>query len=355
MHWLYVCRAVDERNRAVAVQVRWIAALASTAGIERVTVVTPRHGVADLPANVTVVAVGRGRTPLVALRFWRAVLRAHRSRRIDVAFVCQGGWWPVLLLPLKRVLRFRLHQWKAQPLVSRGMRFCARRCDDLVFTATPGSFALDGAEVRVVGHGIDAAAFAPDGSEPDRDALLLGRIAPGKRIEDAIDAVALLRDRGATVHLDVVGPCAEANLGYRDGLVARIGSLGLTDRVRVLPPVDYDDAPALVRRYRVSLNTSVTAFDKVAGESMAAGVPVVTTNVHAADVLPPDLLDRLATPAGDAAALADAVAGVVALPPAERAALGARLRAVVLADHGLDALFGKVVAADATWQGRVSR
>ncbi|MDP8972143.1 MAG: hypothetical protein M3N45_02985, partial [Actinomycetota bacterium] len=144
-----MCKAVDESNATVATQVSWIRTLARHSEVEQVRVLTRHVGPADLPGNVTVRSFGSGGWPRTIARFLREVVRLRPSD-VDCFFVAQGGPYPALLLPLKRILGRPLYQWKAHPHISPRMRFYARYCDDLVFTPTPGSFPMALDSVRVV-------------------------------------------------------------------------------------------------------------------------------------------------------------------------------------------------------------
>ena len=344
MNAVYVVKAVDEDSPFVATQVRWIRALAGRPEIDRVRVLTARLGRADLPANVTVESFGRGAWPQRSVAFWR---RAAALRRADADFIflAQGGGpYPALLLPVKLALRRPLYHWKAHPDITWRMRLYARYCDDLVFTPTRGSFPLDIDKVRVVGHGIDTELFAPSGNVPARDLLLLGRISPGKRVDVAIRAIALCRERtGAAPGLDVVGPSADRDEGLRHELQALAAELGVADVVRFMGAIELARVPALLEDYRATLNLSTTALDKAVVEAMAACVPVISTNPNAIAVLPDALKPLLAAPTGDPASVAAAIQRVLSLERGERADVGHQLREVVVRDHSLDAFFGKIL------------
>ncbi|MGH9022868.1 MAG: glycosyltransferase family 4 protein [Acidimicrobiia bacterium] len=348
MRVVYVCKAVDEDSPTVATQVRWIRSLASKPAVSHVHVLTARRGRADLPPNVTVAVFGARGWPRTILRF---VAQAARLRRgdVDLFFVAQGGPYPALLLPFKLAFRRPLYQWKAQPHVSARMRFYARYCDDIVFTATPGSFPSDVGRVVVVGHGIDIDLFQPDqveSAEPKRDLVFVGRIAPIKRLEAVIRALAGVRDsRGRTPSFDIVGPCAPRDEPYRQSLVDLSASLGLDGSVRFLGSVGHDDAARLLRNYWAAVNFSETAFDKAAGEAMATGLPVITTNSRAAEMLPRDLQRQLAASPEDPAELVRLIHVVLSCNVFVRADVGRRLRENIVAHHSLDALFDKILAA----------
>jgi glycosyltransferase involved in cell wall biosynthesis len=277
-----------------------------------------------------------------SVRFYLRLLGPARGS--DVAFVCQGGQYPALLLPWKLLLRRPVVQWKAMPHISARMRFYARYCDDLVFTATPGSFPMELDTVRVVGHGIDTDLFRPVEGAPARDLVVVTRIAPVKQLDVAIRAVARHRDRtGRAVTLDIVGPCDSKSEAHRDELVGLIDELGLGDTVRLVGSVEQADLPELLAGYRAALNLSTTAFDKAAGEAMAAGLALISSNPRVAEALPADLRADLVVPDADVDALAAAIERVLSWTDEQRRALGRRLRELVVAEHGLHALFDKIV------------
>lgn len=337
----------------MATQVRWIRALASLDEVAEVLVLTPRHGRADLPANVTVRVIPRGALAVRTLRTWREVLRWRRGRGLDLFYVAQGGRWPAMLLPLKVLLRRPIFQWKAQPHISRGQRFAARWCDDLVFTATAGSFPSGLENVRVVGHGIDTEQFRSTGAAIERDLVVVGRIAPSKRIEVVLTAVAAAEARlGRPLTLDLIGPVSGGDHGYRADLEAMATGLGMDGEIRFLGSIEHDDVATRLPTYRASLNFSDNAFDKAAGEAMAAGVPVVTTNGCAAEMLPEELRPSLVAGRDDPEAQVDRIVSVLRWSEDRRTEVGVELRATIEQGHSLRTHFTKVLAEIAAHTAR---
>jgi glycosyltransferase involved in cell wall biosynthesis len=335
LHILYICRAVDESARVTAVQVRWISAIAGLPQVARLTVLTSRLGSARLPSNVSVRTFDRGSWPRLVRSFYREVLRS-RIRTVSCFFVVQGGPYPALLLPLKTLLGVPIYHWKAQPHTSRKMRFYARVCDDLVFTATEKSLPLDLPKKRVIGHGIDTELFRPVARSPDRDFIVLGRVSPIKRIDLMVQAVAAHRELfGHAPTLDIVGPVFSSARQHADDLRALVDRLELTASVRFLEAVEYDRLPELLPRYRGLLNFSGTAFDKSVGEAMACGVPVLSSNPCVEEDLPPDLHAYCVVPATDVHAQAAALRRLLALDETTRSWLGQRVREHVVEHHGL--------------------
>jgi polysaccharide biosynthesis protein PslF len=184
-------------------------------------------------------------------------------------------------------------------------------------------YGTDPAKVTVIPHGA-AASWAPARPAaatarrwPYRRPTVLtwGLIGPGKGIEHAIDAIAMLRDEGLRVRYTVAGethPKVRARSGeaYRRSLQDRAIRLGVLDLIRFndryLPP------RALARLVR-SASTVLLPYDSaeqvtsgVLIEAVAAGKPVIATRFpHAVELLSggAGLLVERHDPAAIAAAL----------------------------------------------------
>lgn len=343
MRFAYVCKAVDETSPFVATQVRWIRTLAAMDQVDRLWVITQKLGPADLPDNVEVAVIGPRPWRRRARRFLAEAARASREGA-EFFLVVQGGPYPALLLPFKLLRRRPVYQWKAHSHVSWRMRFYARWCDDLLFTATPGSFPIPLRSRRVIGHGIDTELFRPSDEQPDRDLVAVTRIAPIKHLDQVVRALAACREtHGACPTFDIIGAVAPKDVDHGQALRRLVKDLGLEDHVRFLGVVPHHDLPAVLGRYRAAVNFSDTAFDKAAGEAMACGLPVVTTNPRAAEMMPADLRDRLFAPIEDTTAQVELLRSVTAWDQATRRQVGARLRETVEADHGLHSFFDKLL------------
>jgi glycosyltransferase involved in cell wall biosynthesis len=346
MNILYVCREVDDAAPFTAAQVQWITRLANRADVDHVHVLTPKAGDVQLPANVTLRQFAGLPWIRRAFSFWWAVMRA-RPLQQDFYFVAQGGPYPALLLPFKALTGRPLYQWKAQPHVSRKMRFYARHCNDLIFTATEQSLLLDLPTKRVIGHGIDTDLFRPPSwtAAPARDFVTVGRIAPIKNIGAMVSAIDACRHRfGVTPTLDIVGRTTGKDQQHIRELREHVNSLGLGDSVRFLGHVDYRELPDLLPRYKACLNLSGTAFDKSVGESMACSLPVLTSNACVIESLPADLRPYLVTDAEDIDELARTMISAMAWDDAQRSWLRRRVREFVVQEHSLETFFDAMFA-----------
>lgn len=185
--------------------------------------------------------------------------------------------------------------------------------------------------VRVIANGADparvprpSAPLLPDPARPRLAAI--GRLAPQKGMEDAIDALALLLPRfpGAELTVAGEGPLLGA-------LVRRAERAGVQDRARFVGRVE--DVGALLAETDLLMHPARwEGFGLVLVEAALAGVPAVATAVGGI----PEVLDAprtgLLVPPGSPSALAGATAALLSDPGALRAA-GEAARARALALH----------------------
>ena len=174
---------------------------------------------------------------------------------------------------------------------------------------------------RVIPLGIDLERFARAGERAD---AAPGAAASPSRSADASDTVTvgfvgrLVPEKGVLVLLDALArddrmQARIAGGGPLAGILPReLEARGLSDRVRLVGPVDPDDIVAFYRSVDVVAVPSIPRsgwteqFGRVAIEAMASGVPVVSSDAGA---LPDVVADAgIVVPHGDAGALADALA-----------------------------------------------
>lgn len=214
--------------------------------------------------------------------------------------------------------------------------------------------------IAIIYRGIDVGAYSDSAVSPDRIrtlrrawgvaetrriVLLPGRMSGVKGHEVLIDAAARLAAAG---HDDVDFVLA-GDTEYREDhvgrLVDRILRLGLGHRVRLVGHCDDMPAANMLADVAVAPSTVPETFGRTAVEAQAAGRPVVVSDLGAVPetvLAPPEVGEAERTgwrvPAGDAAALADAIAAALTLAPDEHAALAARARAHVAARFSLAAM-----------------
>ena len=175
--------------------------------------------------------------------------------------------------------------------------------------------------VHALAKGVDAARFFPG----DRSAarlrldlpgsvpilLWVGNMVPVKGLPVLLAACALLLQRGVDFRLCLVGDGP-----LRKSLTAQVRDLGLGDRVAFVGPVLQERLPDWYRAANLTVLSSYSeGIPNVLTESLACGTPFVATRVGGIAEIAADGAGDLVA-AGDAEALASAMARGLARPPA---------------------------------------
>lgn len=205
-------------------------------------------------------------------------------------------------------------------------------------------------KIVVIPNGIDAARFEAVAPTPRSEigvddgaplALFVGRIARQKGVDVLIEAARIVARSRPDWRLALVGEGpsrAEIEGPTRDDplLAGRIRWLGFRD-----------DVPALLRAADLFvLPSRWEGMPNAVLEAMAAGTPVVATRVEGTEELIADGRTGRLVPPGDPGALADAILGALS-DRAGAARWAEAARAVVLRDHGIDAV---VARYEALWR-----
>ncbi|MEX1009144.1 MAG: glycosyltransferase [Acidimicrobiia bacterium] len=169
------------------------------------------------------------------------------------------------------------------------------RCADLVIAATSDErdqlvryYGADPERVEIVPQGVDPRLFSPGDQAAARRALRLddgpvllfvGRIQPLKGVDLAVEALARLETRRATL-LVVGGPSGLEGEAELERVHRRVEDLGLEARVRFVAPQPHAKLATYYRAADVCIVPSRSeSFGLVALEAAACGTPVVATNV----------------------------------------------------------------------------
>lgn len=214
--------------------------------------------------------------------------------------------------------------------------------------------------IRVIQRGTDLRGFSSAAVAPGRVlalrkawgvkagqsiVLLAARLTGWKGHHVLIDAARELVERGLSEVVFILAGDAQGREAYKAGLEARIAAAGLTGIVRIVGHCD--DMPAALLAAAVVTVPSIEpeAFGRVAVEAQAMGAPVIVTDLGAVSetvLTPPRVEPRARTgwrvPAGDVAALAEAIGEAMALGASARDDLATRARAHVERHFSLETM-----------------
>lgn len=193
---------------------------------------------------------------------------AFGRRVVVLVHHCHRDQWPVAGRVLSRV------GWFVESRLSPRLH----RRNQYVTVSLPSmrdltDLGVDTARVAVVRNGLDEAPpqtlTAPRSATPR--VVVLSRLVPHKQIEDALQAVAVLRPRVPGLHLDIVG-----GGWWRDRLVQRAAQLGIAESVTFHGHVDESTKHAVVQHSWVHvLPSRKEGWGLAVIEAAQHGVPTI--------------------------------------------------------------------------------
>jgi glycosyltransferase involved in cell wall biosynthesis len=187
----------------------------------------------------------------------------------------------------------------------------------------------DGSRISVIRNGLDASRFEKAAHRksvrqefglPDASPVVavFARLNPLKGIEYFLEAVSFLSRHFPEVRFLIVGD--SMSQAYRQGLEALSDSLGLSACVTFSG--FRGDVPEILTQVSVSVLPSLSeGLSNVVLEAMAAGVPIVATDVGGTSEMVEDGVTGVLVPPRNAVALAHAIASLLA-DPVRRHAMG---------------------------------
>lgn len=291
----------------------------------------------------------RGLLTLVGdtLRWLRPARRLLRDRRPDVVYVntVTVPSWLALAAALRVPALVHVHEaesdlprWQrfvlnAPLLLARRVVVNSHAARDTLLDAVGGLTA----RTRVVHNGIAGPPAEPRPVEPgDGPAtlVLVGRLAPRKGSDVAVEATALLRQRGLDVRLELHGSVFPGYEWFEEELRERASRPDLAGHVE-LAGYTSPTWPVLARADVVLVPSRAEPFGNVAVEGQLALRPVVASAVQGLREIVLDGETGRSVPPGDPAALADAVQALLE-DRAAAAALAAAGRDRAVARFGVD-------------------
>lgn len=239
--------------------------------------------------------------------------------RVDLFHVlANSGWsWHLFAAPAVWVAKVRgipavvhYHGGEAQAFFRRAFAWIGptlQRADAVVVPSAflQGVFARYGVSVRVIPNVVDLSRFAPGGRKIDGEPriVITRNLEPIYDIATALRAFRLVKERFPAARLTVAGSGPELK-----NLQALAAELEVAGAVTFAGRLDIDQMAQLYNNADLMVNPSLADNLPVSIlESLASGVPVVSTNVGGVPFLVEDGKTALLVPAGDPAAMAEAM------------------------------------------------
>ncbi len=360
MNKLLICtQEMNSQSSTLAFFVRWVTKLAPH--YDHITVICLYQGNYSLPANVTVLSLGKENhvadAPLgfvqksllrlqYIARFYYYILKEHRNynkvfiHMNDEYGVLGGLWW--------RLFGKKMYLWRNHYAGHRSTRWVGALCEKVFYTSAfsytaKKEYFPQGVQMPV---GVDVESLETDEvfTVPPRSLLFLARLDPSKKPEIVLDALALLKDRGCAYTMDFVGGTSKDKWPHYEAEVkAYKEKLGLGAPVQFIGAVPSTDTYKYYLSHEVYINVSQSGMlDKTIFKALAAGCIPITSSVDFNAMIKPATNDRLLVKENDAVSLADTITYVLSLPDTEKKNLVREMQALVIGKHSLDVLAKKI-------------
>ncbi|OGF23818.1 hypothetical protein A3H66_03455 [Candidatus Falkowbacteria bacterium RIFCSPLOWO2_02_FULL_45_21] len=345
MKLLILTQKVDINDDLLGFMHGWIAEFAKRC--DQVTVVCLEKGMFDLPPNVRVLSLGKetGKSKIKYLiNFYKQIWRQRENYEAVLAHM--NAEYMVLGGLIWRLLGKKTGLWYVHRQINLKLRL-AEKLADVIFTASPESFKLKSAKLKIIGHGINLDKFKDNrdiGSETNFKIIYVGRISRIKNQQLLIEAINILREKGVVnLKVDFVGrPIYQEDESYRNELINLADKYSLNNYVNFTGSVPNKDIAEVYRRADLSVNLCPTGgLDKAVLESMAMGLPVIVFNKAFAPLLKGSgglILTDLSAPE-----LADKICALSTAPKEELNLIGRSLRKKIVDQYSLSDLVKKIV------------
>lgn len=262
----------------------WIESFASQ--IQEVVVYSTHVGRHELPSNVEVFELGGGTffKKLVALsRLIKSFCTQIRFRKELIVFHHMSTRTLLVAGPLYRIAGVKQGLWYSHSKNSLTLKI-SQFFANVIFSSTSASIPLNGEKLRFIGHGIKTQKFVDclyNAKSNRQGIVLLGRIAPIKNIELAIDSISkanIIKNKKKLTCIGPTGPNAE----YQAKLIqfAKLREVELS----IKSSMPYKSVPNLLCEFDSLFTATPNSVDKVAIEGALSGCFIITNQKHALEL-----------------------------------------------------------------------
>ena len=293
MRLLIFTQKVDKNDSILGFFHTWINELSKR--VESVTVICLGKGVVDLPNNVTVYSLGkeRGASKMdYVINLYKYIFLIRRS--YDKVFVHMNEEYVVLLGLYWRLINKQIYLWRNHP--NGGVyTYIASALSNKIFCTSSMAFVARFKKTVIMPAGIDTTLFQPLAGvmRKKHSVVILGRVAPIKRIELALEAMDKLIKGGTQTSLTIIGSPLDRDMDYYNSLKKYVTDKELSGYVQFVPEVTMDKVPEIFSSHEISLNlTPSGSFDKTIVESTACGALPLVSNESLHGLLPDVCITR---------------------------------------------------------------
>jgi len=275
MRLLILTQKVAKNDPVLGFFHRWIKEFAKN--FEKVTVICLEKGGYSLPANVSVLSLGKEDTMIYhsvlrrlyyICRFYKYIWQERKN--YDAVFVHMNQEYILLGWKFWKLWGKKIYLWRNH---AKGniLTDLAVLLSHKVFCTSPSSYTARFKKTKLMPVGIDTEFFKPDPAVLRRpnSILFLGRIAPVKKVLEFIDWV-----KSTAYTATIAGPILSEDRKYGEEVKRK-----LNDKIKLIGPVSQAEARKLYQSHETYANfTPAGSMDKTVFEAAASGAKLEVRN-----------------------------------------------------------------------------
>ncbi|MFA5889115.1 MAG: hypothetical protein WCW47_02150 [Candidatus Paceibacterota bacterium] len=288
MRLLIFTQKIDKNDSVLGFFHTWTEEFAKKA--EEVIVICLYKGEVNLPKNTTVYSLGKSQYQSKArygagkiflrvkyiINFYRYLFLIRGS--YDKVFVHMNQEYILLAGLYWKIKNIPVYMWRNHPVGGLFTRLTVL-LSTKVFCTSGSSFVAQFKKAVIMPVGNDTTLFRPvEGVMRKKHSVcMLGRIAPIKHIELALEAINHLVLSGAQISLTIIGSPTEKDVEYYNSLKRYITQNKLSYYIFLLGEVSFNEHPRIFSGYEINLNlTDSGSFDKtILGGTSCGAIPLV--------------------------------------------------------------------------------
>lgn len=338
MRLLLTTQTVDKDDPFAGFFHGWIEKFATH--FEHITIICLQEGAHSLPSNVEVLSLGKEHRSSRLVRIWKffGYIRARR-KEYDAVLVHQNEEYVLLAGWLWKRWGKKVYMWRNHWAGSRRTDRAARWCDK-IFCTSKFSYTMKYPKTVLMPVGVDMNIFdrLPEVPRDPRGVLFYARLAPSKRPDLLLEALALLNKKEVLFTADFYGSALPKDELYVQLLQEKTKEWGLEERVRFFPGVRHAEGAQLFNSHVLYVDLGASGmYNKTLFEAAACESMVLTASADFAELVDDKFIYR----EKGSQELCDRIEKLLTLPLKEQQGAGVQLHNIAK-KHSLEALASRL-------------
>lgn len=329
---LVITQKIDLKDPVLGFFHRWTEEISKK--YESVIVICLEKGESKLPDNVKVLSLGKeerqSRLQYLVHFYWYIL---YERNNYDGVFVHMNQQYVILGSLFWKLFHKKIYMWRNH--VSGGLQTkLAVRISDQVFCTSAFSYTARYQKTLLMPVGIDTDIFRrkKEVQKIPRSILFLSRIAPIKKPDVLLKALAEIKKKGGSFTASFYGDALPKDEGYRSELLKIVEDNNLGNNVTFYPGIPNSETIDVYNSHKVFVNLSPNGlYDKTIFEAMACQTLILASNKDLAQIVWSDFIfDE-----DDIMGLALKLEKILSLGESEEEQRGIELRKNVVERHSL--------------------